>query len=288
MTDNYINFRRQRELGDIITDTFKFIRENYKLLFKLIFQIAGPVFAVLVLCMGYYYYIAGSESFFNNFDGNVGLFLIALVLLLLSFTAFFVLLQGTVLHFIKSYVDNAGKVNPLQVKTGVKSDFGRILGVTVMAWILIFFGLVLCLLPGIYLWVPLTFAVPLVVFGRRGSFDSIGDAFELIRDNWWMTFISLFVMGILMYLVALIFQMPMIIYMFIKAFTMASEGSAADPTELFDWVYIVLSVISSLAQYLLYTILMIAIAFIYYSLDEKKNSTGSMETISNLGTSDSD
>ena len=283
MNDNYINFRRHRELGEVITDTFKFIRENYKLLFKLIFKIAGPAFAILILCMGYYYYIAGSQSFFNNFGSNVEMFLIALVLMLLSFTAFFVLLQGTVLHFIKSYVENAGEVNPLQVRTGVKTDFGKILGVTLMVGILIFFGLILCILPGIYLWVPLTFAVPLVVLGRRESFDSIGDAFTLIKDNWWMTFLSLVVMSLLMYVVAMIFQMPMIIYMFVKAFTVVQEGSAADPEMLFDWVYIVFSVISSMAQYLLYTILIIAIAFIYYSLDEKKNSSGSMETISNLG-----
>ena len=288
MTDNYINFRRQRELGDIITDTFKFIRENYKLLFKLIFQIAGPVFAVLVLCMGYYYYLAGGAAFFENFDGNIGLFMNSLILLLLSFIAFFVLLQATVFHFIKSYVDNAGKVNPLQVKTGAKTDFGKILGVNIMAWLLVVLGMVMCVIPGIYLWVPLTFAVPLVVFGRKGSLDAIGDAFDLIKDNWWMTFLSLIVMGILMYLVALIFQMPMILYMFVKAFTIASEGSTADPTQLFDWVYVVLSVISSLAQYLLYTIFMIAIAFIYYHLDEKKHATGSFETISNLGTSDID
>ena len=51
MNDNYINFRRHRELGEVITDTFKFIRENYKLLFKLIFKIAGPAFAILILCM---------------------------------------------------------------------------------------------------------------------------------------------------------------------------------------------------------------------------------------------
>ena len=288
MTNNYINFKRQRELGEVISDTFKFLRENYMLLFKMIFKIAGPAFVVLVLAMGYYYYIGGSQPFVNNFDDNIGGFILALVVMLLSFTAFFVLLQGTVLHFIKSYVENHGEVNALQVKQGVKMDVGRILGVTIMTGALIFIGFLLCVIPGIYLWVPLSFAVPLIVFARKTSFDSIGDAFDLIKGNWWMTFLSLFVMGLLMYVVALIFQMPMIIYMFVKAFTVVQEGSAANPELLFDWVYVVFSVISSMAQYLLYTILIIAVAFIYYSLDEKKNSSGSMETISNLGSSDID
>lgn len=289
MNDNYINFRRQRELGEIISDTFKFIRENYKLLFRLIFKIAGPVFVVLVLAMGYYYYVVGYQPLMSNiFDFRPGEMILALILMLVSFLGFFALLQGTIFHYIKSYVENNGDVNPLQVRTGVKSDFGKILGVTLMTGVLIFIGLMLCILPGIYLWVPLSFAIPLVVFGRRESIDSIKDAFELIRDNWWMTFISLFIMALLMYLVSLIFQIPMFIYIFIKAFTVVQEGSAASPEMFIDWVYIVFSVISSLAQYLLYTILIIAIAFIYYSLDEKKNATGSLDTISNLGSSDID
>ena len=90
MTNNYINFKRQRELGEVISDTFKFLRENYRLLFKMIFKIAGPAFVVLVLAMGYYYYIGGSQPFLNNLDDNIGEFILALVVMLLSFTAFFV------------------------------------------------------------------------------------------------------------------------------------------------------------------------------------------------------
>ena len=93
-------------------------------------------------------------------------------------------------------------------------------------------------------------------------------------------------MALLVYFIGLIFQIPLFIYLFIKMISVAQEGSVANPGVFFDWIYIALSLIASIAQYLLYSILMIATAFIYYNLDEKMNFTGSHETIANLGSTD--
>lgn len=289
MTDNYINFKSQRELGEIITDTFKFLRENYRLLFKLILKIAGPMLIILSLSLGYYYYIGGGNPFLETgIDDNLWQFFLALFLLIISFVLFFVLLQGTVLHFIRSYVENKGNVIESEVRKGVKSDFGSLLGVGIIAPILIFIGLLFCFIPGIYLWVPLSLSIPLVVFGRKPAFDAIADSFALIKNNWWMTFLSLFVMTLLVYLIGLIFQIPMFIYLLVKMLSVVQEGSAANPQAMFDWLYIVLSLIASIAQYILYSILVIATAFIYYTLDEQRNFTGTYETISNLGSSETE
>lgn len=290
MTENYIQFKKQRELGDIITDTFKFLRENYKLLFKLIFQIAGPAFLVLLLALTYYSYLS-MDTFENSLfeiaeNLDVGTYLIAGAVLLFSMLAFYVLLYGTVMHYINSYVKNDGQVLEEEVKQGVKYDFGNLLGLLVLSTVIVFIGFLLCFFPGVYLWVPLSVAPAVLVFGRYSISDSIGQAFSLIKDNWWMTFFTLLVMTILVYIIGLIFQIPLFIYYFIKTFTMAQEGSAADPSTLFDWVYVVFNVISNLAQYLLSTIVLVATAFIYYDLNEKKNFTGTYETISNLGSSE--
>lgn len=290
MTENYIQFKKQRELGDIITDTFKFLRENYKLLFKLIFQIAGPAFLVLLLALTYYSYLSmdtSENSLFEIAENlDVGTYLIAGAVLLFSMLAFYVLLYGTVMHYINSYVKNDGQVLEEEVKQGVKYDFGNLLGLLVLSSIIVFIGFLLCFFPGVYLWVPLSVAPAVLVFGRESISDSIGQAFSLIKDNWWMTFFTLLVMTILVYIIGLIFQIPLFIYYFMKTFTMAQEGSAADPSTLFDWVYVVFNVISNLAQYLLSTIVLVATAFIYYDLNEKKNFTGTYETISNLGSSE--
>ena len=287
MSQTIIEFKRQRELGDIITDTFKFIRLNFKPLFKAIFRITAPVFLILLFAIGYYSYlgmdILQNPFFAGNTEVNIEMYIISLFILFSSLLAFYVLLYGTVLNYIKSYIKNSGVVDQTEIFQGVKSDFGSLLGLLLLAGIITIFGLLLCILPGVYVWVPLSLAPAMLIFARTSIIDSISYSFSLVKDNWWSTFFTLFVLTLLVYIIGLIFQFPMMIYMFIKAFTISREGSAANPAELIDWVYVFFNVISSLFQYLLSVIMVVASAFIYYHLDEKKNATGSYERISNLG-----
>lgn len=282
-----IEFRKQRELGDIITDTFKFLRQNFKPLFKDIFRITGPVFVILIFAIGYYSYL-GMDLMSNPFltdvpSANIEMYLISLFVLFSSLVAFYVLLYNTVLHYIKSYIENAGAVDHTAIYRGVKNDFGKMLGVVLLVGVITVFMLLLCILPGIYVWVPLSLAPALLIFSRTSVLDSISYSFSLVKNNWWMTFLTLVVITLLVYIIGLIFQFPLMVYFFVKALTMSQEGSIANPGDLVDWVYVLLNVLSSIFQYLLSVVVVIASAFIYYHLDEKKNATGTYERISNLG-----
>ena len=42
MKADYIEFKKQRELGDILTDTFAFLRSEFKPFFTTFFKIVGP------------------------------------------------------------------------------------------------------------------------------------------------------------------------------------------------------------------------------------------------------
>ena len=98
-----------------------------------------------------------------------------------------------------------------------------------------------------------------------------------------MTFATLLCIGIIVYLIRLVLQLPFIIYIFFRAFTVASEGSAADPSEMLGSGYIILNIFTSTIQYLIYSITPIGVAFVYFNLNEKQNYTGTYESIQNLG-----
>lgn len=281
-TRDYIQFKKQRELGDILTVTFKFIRENYKPILRLMSKIVGPYFLILLAAISYYTYaVAGSpfEALNNGFTN----FLIAFLILAAALLLFYAALYGTILHYIKSYSLHNGVVKEEDVKEGVRKDFFKLILLSVVSAILIIAGLMVFIVPGIYLIVPLSLASAVLVFKRYSVTESIGYCFELIKEHWWMTFVTLLVVWLLVYIIGLVFQMPMLIYMFIKAFTMVQEGSAANPEAFMDWPFMVLNVISSLIQYILSTITIIAVAFIYFNLNEHKNLTGTFESIENLG-----
>ncbi|CAM4191968.1 hypothetical protein [Gillisia limnaea] len=282
MQNNYIQFKQKRELGEIINATFKFIRENYKTLFKYLVSLVGPSFILLVAALSYYTYSVPA-SILQSMDFSSGDFIIAFSVLALTLLIYYSYLYATIYHYIKSYMKHDGETDETEIRSGVKNDFGRLLILFLVSAILMFAGFILFVIPGIYLFVPLSIVSAIMIFKQTNLTDTISYAFTLIKDNWWMTFITIIVTGLLVYVIGLVFQIPLIVYTLVKMMTMVQEGSAAEMASYSDWVLIVLQVLASLIQYILYSISVIVIAFIYFSLNEEKNLTGTFEQIDNLG-----
>ena len=282
MSRDHIQFKQQREIGEIISISFKFLRENYKAYFRLLVKVAGPAFLLLIAALSYYSYSTlgdplNSEVFLS------GGFIISFGILALTLLLYFSVVYATVFNLIKSYIENEGKIKDSEVADWAKDDLAKMFGLNIISWIFIFAGMMLFLIPGIYVSVPLSIAMAALIFKQQGISESIAEGFKLVKDNWWMSFLSLVFIWIIIYVISLIFQLPLIIYTFVKAFTSVSEGSAADMSEMFDWVYILFSIISSLVQYIFYSIIPIGVAFLYFHLNEKKNFTGTYERIDKLG-----
>ena len=286
MNQDLIHFKKQRELGEILSVTFKFLRQNFKPAGKIYLKIVGPVFLLLIAAVTYYSWATVGTSVFETSGINGSDFLVAMGLMLLAYLLFISTMTGTIYHIILSYINNQGEIISSDVSKGMKADFGKLLVLTLISWILIFAGTLLFILPGIYVTVPLSLATAILVFQREGVMESISSCFQLVKDNWWMTFAILLCLGIIVYLISFVFQLPALIYFFFKAFTAAAEHSSSNVGEIFGPGYIIINAITSTLQYLIYSITPIGVAFIYFNLNEKKNFTGTYETIQNLGNND--
>lgn len=287
MNTEIIQFKKQRELGAILSDTFKFIRLEWKNLFTLVLKIAGP--ALLIMMVAYIFYMQtfmGSIGVFSLIDSPsffTPTFILAILLMAAAGIVYYALLYGTVLGYIRSYINNNGVVDASEVKNLVFSKFWRLIGLTFLIGLITSLGFILCLVPGIYVGVVFGASFAILMFEDRDAMDTISYSFNLIKNEWFMTFATIIVVGLLYYFIMIIFQVPQYIYFFAKTFTGAQEISA-DPSKMFDWVYVALTSIAMLFQYILYSIIVIASAFVYYNLNEKKNFTGTMESIDSLGT----
>ncbi|MDR9457178.1 MAG: hypothetical protein RI572_07185 [Salegentibacter sp.] len=282
MNRDLIQFKQQREIGEIISVSFKFLRENYKTYFRLLIKVAGPAFLLLIAALSYYSYSTLGDPLNSEMFMSGG-FIISFGILALTLLLYFSVVYATVFNLIKSYIENEGEIKDAEVAAWAKDDLGKMFGLNIISWIFIFAGMMLFLIPGIYVSVPLSIAMAALIFKQQSIFESITEGFKLVKDNWWMSFLTLVFVWIIIYVISLIFQLPLIIYTFVKAFTSVNEGSAADMSEMFDWVYILFSIISSLVQYIFYSIIPIGIAFLYFHLNEKKNFTGTYERIDKLG-----
>lgn len=283
MTQDFIQFKKQRKIGEIITETFRFLRENYRSYFRALLKLAGPVFLLLVAAVSYYTYNTINSSTGTNIFQNSGEFLISFGVLGLALLLYLSVLHATTYNFIKSYIRNTGTVDETEVRAGVKRDFGKVFGILAVSWVLVFAGLLLFLIPGIYLMVPLSIAGATAVFRNISLSEGISECFDLVKEQWWKSLGSVLLIWLVTYVISLVFQLPIIIYSVIKTLTFVQQGSSANPEGLVDWIYVGLSVIASLIQYVLYSIIPVGLAFLYFHLNERKNFTGTYETIENLG-----
>ncbi|MCB0474677.1 MAG: hypothetical protein KDC69_03325, partial [Flavobacteriaceae bacterium] len=115
-TTNYIEFKKERDLGAIISDTFKFIRHNWKTYFLTLIKISYPALLFFLASLILYLYFIGDiysgigniEDNSEYFGSNLIVLIIAVIFMLISLVVLYALIQGSTLNYMKSYVNNFG------------------------------------------------------------------------------------------------------------------------------------------------------------------------------------
>ena len=74
-----------------------------------------------------------------------------------------------------------------------------------------FLGLLLCVIPGIFLWVALSVSAPALVLERGTVFGSMGRSRRLVTNLWWRTFGILLLAALVSFVVALVVEIPILI-----------------------------------------------------------------------------
>lgn len=287
----YIEFKKKRELGDILSDTFAFLRNEFKPFFNTFLKIVGPYLLVMVICMALYMYFAGNSvnnlllgAGSNNEAINFATLFVVGFLYVIAVLVVYVMSQSTTLHYIKSYANGKGQINFEEIKSDVYKKFGSFIGLGILVGISVVVGLMFCLIPGIYLWVPLALSFSVLVFTDKGATDAYGESFALVKDEWWITFATLLIIAIIVGVANYAFSIPAQVYQIAKMGIFSGEMDAETVVDIFkDPIYLLLNIISAVAQFLLNLISVVAGAFIYFNLNEKKNFTGTYEKIQSLG-----
>ena len=289
--NNYIEFKKQRELGEILSDSFVFIRNEFKPFFGTILKIVGPYILAMLISMGFYMYTIGDIFSLTAVGGTSMstyspiIMVLAVAALLFSSIAAYVLAQGTVLHYIKSYIDNKGSTNYDEIRQGVYGSFWSLIGLGIIVGISVFNGAMFCLIPGIYLAVPLSVYFAILVFLKKDTMESYQYSFTLIKENWWITFATLFVIYIIVAVASYAFSLPTIIYSWIKMGVFSGEMDAENFNVFNDPIYLLLNLLSTLVQFLMNLIFLVSTSLIFFNLNERKNFTGTFERIESLGKS---
>ena len=294
-TNNFIEFKKERDLGAMITDAFRFFREQWKPFFTSIIKISlVPI--LLVIALGVFFLISFSDILgsFLTFENpetlllktvNYGSFFMLSTIILCFYLVANVMITASSMYYLKSYIENQGKVDYDYVKQMTFNKFWSFVGLSLVTGTIVFIGLIFCFLPGVYLGVILSLSSCLLVFYEKGVLDALSDSFAFVKGHWWETFGILLVIILLIVVLNYATQIPVTIYQFIKIGTTVIDGTTSKEivNQFKDPVYLLLLSFSYFFKFLLYTLELLVTVFIFFDINEQKNNAGALEKIATIG-----
>jgi MFS family permease len=291
-----IELREERDFGQKFNAVFTFIQANFKSFIKVIGLTVGPLALIGGFFFGLFYTkvfsmmratIGGDvPEIFGLTDMFLAYFLFGLALLWMIIAVY---------AFMAEYDD--GNEN-ITIEAIWKRGKGKILpaiglGLLTIVTLTLFVALIF-VFPGndsgwgiafkillvfvviIYVMIVLSLVLPNMVIDDLGVFESIERSFVLIRGKWWSTFGLLIVMIFISSVASYIFSIPFLVAWIVTLLLQTSAG---------ETLTIIGSCIMFLGQLLMLVLPILAIGFQYFNLVERKEGTGLLKKIDQLGKS---
>ncbi|MEZ4901012.1 MAG: hypothetical protein R2822_04265 [Spirosomataceae bacterium] len=271
---------QERDFGQKINATFDFIVQNFKPLMLAVLYIAGPPALIGGFFMGSYQ--SGildivKQSSETQLEGLITTFtsvgFLALFLGIASLAA-----TLAVNAYMLEYEDGHRDITPEMVWNRMKDYILKSIGFSIVMFFLVMIGFLFFVIPGMYLAIALSLMYMVMMRENLDLGDTFRRCFYLIKDKWWSTFGLLIVTGIISGIIVYIFQIPTLIV------TLSSVLQIGDGmNEIWSTVG---GVIATVGSVLVRTLVLVAIAFQYYNLVERREGTGILGAIDNIGKTD--
>jgi hypothetical protein len=284
-----IELSKTRDFGEILSDSFLFIRQNFKPLLSCFFVFCGFfIFAGTVA--GIMQQIKMIDVM-NNPNGGIpesgsGIWaaygwetLFTAVFALLGFMAITV----TVISFMALYKEK-GNIAPTNEELWgyFKYYFLKITGGAILNYILLIIGFMLCVVPGIYLYPILVLVFPIIIVENTSYSYAFNQSFRLIKENWWTTFGALFITGLIVSICASVVTVP---FQVVNVWSVFLHQIKTPHLSVFSIV--IGTILMELAK-ALYILPAVTLCICYFSLTEAKDATGLLGRIHELGTNQAD
>tara|TARA_B110000902_G_C14264661_1_gene570968 strand:- start:562 stop:1440 length:879 start_codon:yes stop_codon:yes gene_type:complete len=286
---NFIDFKQKRDLGAMLSDTFQFLNAEWKPFFGSILKIS--IIPILIAICAMVYSTMTSVSFLGDFyqvidydivNLNFSDLILPISIAVISYLTALASITIAALSYIKSYTAHKGFVNYQEIQNLTKEKFWPYVGLFIIVGIIVFFGMLFCILPGIYFGVVLSLSFCLVIFQNKGVFDAISDSFGFIKEHWWETFGILIVVQLLIAVASFLVDLPASFYQTVDIGSILKDQDMTALSSAFaDPIYLSLIAFSYFVKFILYIVSIVVSVFIYYDIKEQK--IPSSDSINEIG-----
>lgn len=290
METNKMKLRQLRDFGEIISDTFTFIRENIGPLGKLFLYVVAPI-ALLSSFIGAYsqylmmdsmmglledqdVFVDNPFAAFEQFSSPI--FFLNLFLSYIAYAT----LTIVIMNYMRLYDESpTGEVAFKDVLSGFLPKLLPVIlgfiGVTFITTI----GMILLIIPGVYFAIASSLLFPVFFIEKTNIFNAIKRSMYLISGNWWMSFGVFFVLFVVLMMMIYFFSTLTGLF---TGFTNSLE-LVQNPS-----LYGVITSITTFISFFFYGIIFVATGVLYFSLVEKKEGKAILDKIDQIGMSDED
>ena len=150
-------------------------------------------------------------------------------------------------------------ISPADAYRRVMPSLGTVIGTSLLVGIVVSIGFMLCVIPGIYLAVAYTFAIPVVVLEGLGATAAMSRSMNLVRGYWFHVFITMFLLMLIIGIIemAILWPLNMIV---VAGLAQASPGLGQALSQL----------VSALASMVFFPLSMAGLVVLYYDLRVRK------------------
>lgn len=285
-----VQLRQVRDLGQIVSTTFTFLKQNWRPLFRAIAYLCMPFAVVGGFLAG------GSMAGFQQMGMMAEhdpsdawtLFRTSMLGVIPGYILLFVgytLLIALVHEYLRAY--NLGIHHSMSTGELIKTAVGQIgpyLGASLLTWLLCFVALLLFIFPFFYAWTVLSLALAAHAMERTGGAEALSRSNKLVKDDFWPTLGLLLVIGIIQYLLMYVVQLPVMIVTFTVGFNTGMEMIQNDgmSSGFPGWFGLFMSFATAVqwcAMMLVYTVVATCMTLKYFSRVEEKEGLGLKEKI---------
>lgn len=263
-----INFQQVRDFGGIFNATFEFIRQEYKLLGKTLLYYALPITLIATIVITYTTYIqmdtfTGGNIMYPNKAYYLSVAFSSLSSLIIVYI-FTLLTYAYVAAYIKYGSNNFGLKEVLDF---AKRKWLMLLIINILFSIMSFIGFIFCIIPGIYLFITFYFASYSYFNEDTELIESFSRSYNVISDNWWLTFGLFLVISMLIGTASMVFYIPAIL---ISVITAATSAHGSPDLSIFKIVMVTATSLLTVLKGATTVVMVIAMEFQYFSLLKKK------------------
>jgi len=288
MKKDYINFKEERDFGQVLNATFQFIGQEFKPLGQVILYYVLPFIILASVVTGVFInntfnwarLLEDPESFaeIGNMIGGAG------GVWILSMLSYLFLMLG-VYSYISLYVEKGrGNFQKEDVWKKMSQNILPVIGTGIVVGLLVIIGFAFCIIPGIYFAVSLSMIFILLIHEKLSFGDAFSKSFQLTKLQWWWTLLLLIVLTIITSILSGIVSFPVGINAVIQGLHAVQEGDM--PGNFFGPFGTAYLVIANIISYLLYSIIYVAIAFQYFNLIEISEKPSLAERIAAINKKD--